>query len=325
MNQHRAVEWLLRSDEPAIRYLARRDILGESVDADDRGILTGPKVRALLSGQRPNGGFGSNLYRKWIGTHWRLVSMVELAVPPTEPRAVAAAEHELAWIVRQGRYHGRSLKVDGLPRVCASVDGNALAVCSRFGLADDPRARTVAEALISWQWPDGGWNCDHQATGYRSSFHETVSTAWGLHEYAKATGHPAAAAAADRAVELFLDHRLLYRLGTDRVINQRWLQLRYPSYWRYDILRVLLLLTRMGKVGDPRAGAALDELERRRLPDGRWAPDGQWWQPPGSRITPEVVDWGQAGEANEMVTLDALRVLRAAGRLDVPPRAAASR
>jgi len=83
------------------------------------------------------------------------------------------------------------------------------------------------------------------------------------------------------------------------------------------MLQVLLVLARMGAVRDPRASAALDELERRRLPDGRWIADGQWWNPPDSRITPEVVDWGRTGEPNELITLNALRILHAAGRVRV--------
>jgi len=36
--------------------------------------------------------------------------------------------------------------------------------------------------------------------------------------------------------------------------------------------------------------------------------------PAGGSVTPEVVDWGRVGP-NEMITLNALRVLRAADRL----------
>src|SRR5574341_893535 len=61
-----AVAWLLASSEPAIRRLARRDLLGEPV-ADDPATMDGPKVAALLAGQRPNGGFGGHSYRKWGG------------------------------------------------------------------------------------------------------------------------------------------------------------------------------------------------------------------------------------------------------------------
>ena len=41
---------------------------------------------------------------------------------------------------------------------------------------------------------------------------------------------------------------------------------------------------------------------------------GRWWKPPGSTTTPEVVDWGRSGP-NQMITLNALRALKAADRL----------
>ena len=55
-------------------------------------------------------------------------------------------------------------------------------------------------------------------------------------------------------------------------------------------------------------------IERRRRPDGRWRTGGCWWSPPGAgKYQPEVVDWGRSGP-NAMLTLNALRVLKAAGR-----------
>jgi hypothetical protein len=239
--------------------------------------------------------------------------MAELAVPPGEPRAVAAGDRVLSWLT--GPSNRKLVVVDGLARRCASLEGNALAACSRLGLATDPRVTLLAESLVEWQWPDGGWNCDRDATGRRSSFHESLAPAWGLHEYWRATGEVGARRAADRAAELFLEHRLFRRLRTGEVISRRWLRPRYPSYWHYDILQALLVLSRMGRAADPRAGDALDEIEDQRLPDGRWQAHGCWWRPADSPTTPEVVDWGRSGP-NEMVTLNALRVLRAAGRLD---------
>lgn len=313
MDQHTkaAVEWLVQSDEPAIRIMSRRDLLGEEPEGDPAEILAGAKVTALLSDQRPDGGFGVSFYRKWTGAHWRLISLTELEVPPLDPRAIAAAETVLTRL-QPGRR--RVTVIDGLPRRCASIEGTALAVCCRLGLAADPRVHELAEALTGWQWPDGGWNCDVTATGRRSSFHESLGPAWGLHEYWRATGESSAKHAAERAAELFLDHRLFRSLATGEIINRQWVAPRYPPYWHYDILQALLVLARMGKAADPRASDALDELERRRLPDGRWRPGGYWWKPNGSNLTPEVVDWGRAGP-NEMITLNALRVLSAAGRL----------
>jgi hypothetical protein len=312
-----AVGWLLGSTEPAIRYLTRRDLLGEPAEDDLAAILDGPLVSGLLAGQRPDGGFGGHPYhRKWTGAHWRLVSLVELAVPAGEPRALAAAGTVLDWLTG-ARHRASIVTIDGLVRRCASQEGNALAVCCRLGMAADPRVGRLAESLIGWQWPDGGWNCDGRATGRRSSFHESLAPAWGLAEYAAAVGEPAAKEAASRATELLLAHRLFRSSRTGEVIHPQWLRPRYPPYWHYDIVQALLVLSRLGQVRDPRAADALDQLEERRLPDGRWRPSGYWWRPPGSPGGPvEAVDWGR-GRPSEMLTLNALRVLQAAGRVDV--------
>ena len=302
-----AVGWLLASAEPAVRLLARRDLLGEETVSVGE-VLNGPMVRALLSGQGPDGGFGVHPYRKWTGAHWRLVSLVELGIPAGEPRAIRAAGIVLGWLT--GREHRASIvTAGGLVRCHASQEGNALAVCARLGLARDPRAELLAESLVRWQWPDSGWNCDTRATGRRSSFHESLAPAWGLWEYWQATGEPEARAAAVRAAELFLRHRLFRSLGTGQVIRRDWLTLHYPPYWHYDILQALLVLSRMGLTGDLCCRDSLTVLQRRRRPDGRWQPGAYWWKPPGTaRGTVEVVDWGRSGPS-EMITLNALRVL----------------
>lgn len=307
-----ALDWLLASEEPAIRRLTRRDVLGEE-KLETQDVLEGPKVRALLSGQQPDGGFGVHPYRKWTGAHWRLVSLVELGIPAGQPGAVRAAETVLGWLAGEGHRSGIRT-VAGLVRRCASQEGNALAVCSRLGLAGDPRVELLAASLVEWQWPDGGWNCDVRVEARRSSFHETLPPAWGLWEYWQATGVVEARESARRAAELFLEHRLFRSLKTGDTIHPTWLALHYPPYWHYDILQALLILSRMGLAGDPSCEDALEVLERRRRRDGRWRPGGYWWSPPGSPGgNVEVVDWGRSAPS-EMITLNALRVLESAGR-----------
>lgn len=183
----RGVEWLLSSNDPSVRYLTLTEVLGTSprsraVRDAREAIPSGPRVRALLR-QRQDGGFGVHPYAKWTGSFWRLVSLVELAIPPGHPGVAAAAEEVLA--------------------------------------------------------------C-----------------------------------------------------------------------WHYDVLFGLLVLSRCGKVTDPRAAEALDLIEAKRGNDGCWKADGRpYWRRPGSEgSNVEVVDWGRSGP-NEMVTLNALRTLRAAGRL----------
>ncbi len=306
-----AVAWLLESDEPAVRRLTRREVLGEA-SVDD--VLTGPKVSALFADQEPDGGFGVHPYKKWMGAHWRLVSLVELGLPAGEPRAMRIVDHVLDWITGD-RQRSEIHRIEGRTLSHASMEGNALAVAVRLGLAADPRSAQLAGSLLEWQWPDGGWNCDPNASGRRSSFHESLSPMWGLHEYAAATGEEAAAGAARRAAELFLEHRLFRRLDTGEVIHPSWVALHYPPYWHYDILQALLVLSRMGLAGDPRCDDAFAVLARRRLRDGRWRPGGYWWLGVGTDGgRHDVVDWGRSAP-NEMITLNALRVMASTGRL----------
>ncbi|HTW55935.1 MAG TPA: hypothetical protein VMG36_05770, partial [Thermoplasmata archaeon] len=309
--------WLLRSNDPSVRYLALTEVLGRSprsraVRSARTEISHGRRLRALLSGQRTDGGFGVHWYKKWAGTTWRLVSAVELAAPPDDAIVRRAAEHLLAELPSLDREPRR---IRGRFRLHASVIGNPLGVCARLGMADDPRVRRIAHALVRWQWPDGGWNCDGTPGARHSSFYESLAPLWGLSEYRRATHDPAVAPAIDRAAELFLRHRLFRSCHGNAVMDPRWTRLHYPLYWHYDILQALRVLDRAGRLADPRAREALDLLESKRAADGTWRAEGRFWRRGLVRAAnTEVVDWGRDGP-NEMITLNALRVLVAAGRL----------
>jgi hypothetical protein len=306
---------LLASKEPAIRYLTRRDVLSEDVTPDRDEILSGSLVRGLLRGQKRDGSFAVHAYQKWGGAHWRLVSLVELGVP-ADDRLRAAAETVLDWLTSEA--HRRRIQViDGLTRRCGSQEGNALAVCCRLGMAEDPGVQFLARSLVEWQWPDGGWNCDKKASGYRSSFNESLPPMWGLHEYSVATGEPSAKESANRTAELFLEHLLFRSLKTGEPIHEGWLVAHYPPYWHYEVPQALLILSRMGKLDDPRAAEGIDLVLDQQRSDGCWHKGPTWWRKPGSTgSNVEVVDWGGRGPS-EMTTLNALRILKAAGRLDI--------
>jgi hypothetical protein len=92
-------------------------------------------------------------------------------------------------------------------------------------------------------------------------------------------------------------------------------------YWHYDILQALTILHRAGKLGNDRTEEAIDLLESKRGEDGRWRPGGYYWnlkrktQAKFAVSNVDVVSWGRSGP-NEFITLNALRVLKAAGRID---------
>jgi hypothetical protein len=278
-----AIQWLLDSDEPGIRHQARRDLLGEDPSVGASDVLAGPLVSRLLGGQQPDGGFGVHPYHKWTGAHWRLVSLVELGVPAGVPPVAAALDSVLSWLASSGDPDD-ALTIRGLARVHGSIYANALAVATRLGRADDKRVRDLAAWLVMWQWPDGGWNCDRHRDVTHSSFYESITPMWALAEFARASGDRAADDAARRATEFFLDHRVFKSHRSDRP----------------------------GAIGDERCSDALSLLRQQQQDDGRWLPAGpQYWKG-ASGPYGDPAHWS-ADSAGRMLTLNALRVLRAAG------------
>jgi hypothetical protein len=251
---------------------------------------------------------GVHPYGKWRGAFWRLISLVDLGVPPGHPGAVAAARDSLDWIAsprRLATIHKR--RIDGRVRRCASQDGQMLRACIRIGLRDEPRLDTIAESLIETQWPDGGWNCDVRPHVTHSSFNETWGPILGLAAYG-------ADDAVSRGAEFLLRHRVVFSHRTGEPAHPTFMKIHFPAYWHYDLLAGLRTLDAAGAVRDPRATDGLDVLESKRREDGMWHVEGKWWKRPDSKgSNVEAVEWSEA--ASEILTEQAKGVLRAAGRL----------
>lgn len=302
MNQS-MVAALLDHSDPSVAALAARElwVRGPQAGVDP---LVSPRGAALLAGPDDP---SRDPYRKWTGAHWRLLSLTELGVHTVSVTFEPLVEEVSVWLARSLRRE--PVRVGGLARAHASVQGNAVGALSRLGRHADPRVAAAADALVRWQWPDGGWNCDTKASGRRSSFHETLGAMWGLFEYGRAASDDQALYAAHAAADLVLDHLVLYRSDRDQAIRPQWLKLAYPWYWHYGLLSAMVVLDRMGMGDDPRADAAKQLLAEKRRADGWWATEHQWWKGPGSRIAPEVIDWPSVGEPNPFVTIHALRIL----------------
>jgi hypothetical protein len=207
--------------------------------------------------------------------------------------------------------------LEGRARRCGSQEGNALYSTLALGIADE-RADQLAANLIRWQWPDGGWNCDRRPEARNSSFNETILPVRALSLHGKLRGSDASLEAAERAADIFLKRRMFRKLSDGSVIHPSIALLHYPPYWHYDILIGLKVMAEAGFIGDPRCAEALNLLESKRLPDGGFPAEAKYYQVgPKSKNGVSLVDWGGISKRsmNEFVTVDALGVLVAAGRL----------
>jgi hypothetical protein len=320
-----AIDKLLQSGEPCVRYMARVNVLAEDPDSRAikrlRGQVRGSeRAQKLLSECDATGRIPCHPYVKWYGAHWVLATLADLGYPPGDMSLIPLREQVLGLFLSDRHIEGVPV-INGRARRCGSQEGNALYAILTLGLADE-RVDRLAANLMKWQWPDGGWNCDVRPEADTSSFHETWIPVRALSLYGKLAGDKKATAAAKRAAECLLSRRLYRRLRDGAIIDQRWLALCYPHYWWFDVLSGLKAIAEAGRIKDPRCTDALDLLESKRLADGGFPAEAKHYRVTDKKTATgchaSLVDWGGVNKRrmNEFVTVEALAVLRAAGRLD---------
>ena len=310
-------------EEPAIRHKLTVKVLGRletSQDAHQASTIVraSPLVQELLAACILDGSLPLHPYKKWAGGHWVLSLLADLGYPPGDETLRPLVEQAYNWLLSPE--HARHIReINGRMRRCASQESNLVFSSLKLGLADS-RTDELANRLIKWQWPDGGWNCDKRPEVNISSFMESLIPLRALALYAKKSGDPHARNASEQAAGIFLKRKLFMRQSDENIMDRHFVQLHYPCYWHYDILFALKVMAETGFIDDPRCQPALDLLESRRLADGGFPADETYYQlrrPAISNYSP--VNWGGVSKkrSNPFVTVEALAVLRAAGRLSI--------
>ncbi|MCX6034569.1 MAG: hypothetical protein NTV38_06280 [Chloroflexi bacterium] len=303
--------------EPALAWKLAVNVPGKGDDSPEASraraeVRDAPLVRSLIATCDRQ----SSAYKKWDGAHWVLSILGDLGYPAGDETLRPLMEHTFnTWLSKAHEKHIRM--INGRIRRCASQEGNAVWSSLRLGLADG-RTDELVSRLLQWQWPDGGWNCDKRPEADTSSFMETLIPLRALALYAQVSGDSKVKTAAERAAEVFLSRRLFKRQQDGSVMDKHFVRLSYPPYWHYNILFGLKVMAEAGFISDPRCKEALDLLESRRLPDGGFPAEESYTQasrPSLSGYSP--IRWGGTSRktANLFVTVDALYVLRIAGRV----------
>ena len=320
------VDDLCAHEDPVVAYRARRLLANEGEDTRAMRRLrvavgASTMARHLLT---PHRGKPLHPYAKWQGPHWTLYSLAEIGYPTGDAALLPLRDRVLDWMLAPAFLKPQRTVVYAdqptRPRGCASLEGNAIWFQLELGILDEVRTPRLVERLVTFQWPDGGWNCDKREGARTSSVQETLIPLRGLAVWSQATGDARAKRAVKRAAEFLLARRLLWRRRDGELIVPNWGgpvdAVHYPIRF-YDVLSALLVMAELGLVRDPRCSAALDLLEQKRLVDGTFPVE---WT--NARTTHRVesrgtyADWGPRGKrvGNPFVTVDALYVLREAGR-----------
>lgn len=311
---------------PVVAYRARRLLAGDPEGSPGmrrlrRAIGSSDMAHSLLRALEME---RFNPYRKWQGPHWTLYSLAEIGYPAGDLRLLPLRRRVMEWMFAPAFLKPPCSLIlpeqPERPRRCASMEGNAIWAQLLLGIVDEERVPLLVDRLVRFQWPDGGWNCDKRTAAHTSSVQETLIPLRGLALWARTRGDARAAEAAGRAAEFLLGKRLLWRRRDGAPIVPDWGgpvdRIHYPIRF-YDLLGALVVMAELGRIRDPRCRDPLDLLESKRLDDGTFPVE--WTNVKrAERIESRgtYADWGviHKRKGNPFVTVDALYVLREAGR-----------
>lgn len=306
-NHTGTLAWLLEPDNPSVRYLALRHLLGRpesdrEVQETRTAIPQSPWATRIFARQAAGGYWGdpsSPYLPKYKSTYWTLMLLGHLSVSRSDQRVQRAVEHiygfqqldggfttaegaqrEYDYVVKKRQAQGKSLPDEGgfvadyvHQMTLSCLTGNVIAALLRVGYGDDPRLWRAVDWLVRIQHQDGGWLCPYWKAHVRdkhSCFYGTISALEALAETPEGKRSPALQQTISRGAEFLLMHRLYRSDHHDwEVINANWLRLAFPWFYGYSILRGLWVLSRLGYC-DERMGDALAVLEQKRGRDGRW-------------------------------------------------------
>lgn len=300
--------WLLAGD-PGIRWQVLRDLVGASADdvATERARVEHEGWGArLLTLEQPDGSWaggacfpadfrGGEPGQPWTATMHTLQTLQLLGLDPES----AAACRALPLVAENVRWeHDGQRYFDGEVEPC--INGRAIETGAYFGFDVTP----VVDRVVGERLADGGWNCEAENGSVRSSFDTTINVLDGLLEFERVGGSPAVRAARRRGEQYLLDRGLFRRQSTGAVVDGAYLDVAFPYYWHYDVLRALDYFRRADADPDPRMAEAVDVVRSKQQSDGRWLLD---------RIHPGRVHFDLedgVGCPSRWITLQALRVLR---------------
>lgn len=303
MENQQILDWLLKGDV-SVQYQVHRDLLGN--DRKDLQVRIAHEGwgKQILSKQQPNGHWGQRFYQpKWISSHYTLLDLRNLNLSSENEKVQETIKMTLATCKADDGGIQLGPSTSAHSDVC--VNGMFLNYASYFQ-ADEQELHPVVDSILREVMPDGGFNCRTTRSGaIHSSLHTTLSVLEGLIEFQKAQftyRMDELQRVRKSAEEFILIHQLFLSDRTGKVIRKDFLNLPYPSRWKYDILRALDYFQNARSKWDERMNPAIQVLLKKRNKDSIWNVQAKH---PGK----EHFEMEKAGKPSRWNTLRVLRVL----------------
>jgi hypothetical protein len=343
------IHWLLEADNPPVRYLTLKGLLGKPEGdpevSEARSRLGEYEVTQKILDQVEMFRDDENAYKKYTGAYWQVIFLGCFLADGSDSRLAPLLDELLrkkGWIDKRG---GQCLTA------------NMLSGFTRLGLGDDPTVVTERETLARRIVDGNGIVCsavDHSPLPRcymaqsklfqcfslipKAQRSQTVVTALGIlsenlleHEvfvYVSKRqkewqqiieskpkkgelpkGHTIKEWVAQRREEFVQAGGL-----EERKPKAGWLKFGFPIHYNSDVLETMYSLALLDIAWDPRLKRAIDLIEGKMTPDGRWILES-------SLNGKMLADVEVKGKSSKWLTYFALYVLKHFGKQcqEVPP------
>jgi hypothetical protein len=280
---------LLESDDAALQYFARRDLLEEETEPIE-ALWELPATQRLLKKQQDDGSWryrGKNrtaypeINYDLLETFRSLGQLVQKhGFSQGHPAISRAAEYVFSCQTGEGDIRG-ILGTQYMPYYHAVL----VELLVEAGYGDDPRIERAIEWLLSVRQDDGGWLIPLQAVAAK----EKTRDLWSAPPVPPDRARPFSHLATGMVLRAFAVHPR-YRLSrearaaaellksrffradkyNDRKAPAYWTKFQYPFWWS-NILTALDSLSRLGfSAGDPDVQQALDWFVSHQDDSGLW-------------------------------------------------------
>jgi hypothetical protein len=347
MTTMQAIDWLLEEDNPPVRYLTLKHLLGtpsadpELARAKSRLMQYKVTLGILRHGDR-FWADGDNAYEKYTGKYWQVIFLGQFLADGKDPRIAEG----IGAMLSQRELRLRLPIENGTHCLIANV----LAALTRLGYGEHPVVQREREALAQRVVNDGGIDCGvmgYSLLPYCYMAHPKLLLCFSQVPPEGRT--PAMNSAIKLLVSRLLEHEVfvyvpgnqrdwgkvlarspgrhglppgqtvkqwaseqkqsfLLRHGPgDSKPKRGWLKFGFPLHYNSDILEAMYALTESGTPMSAALEKPLEVVESKMTPEGKWIMEN-------SLNGKMWVDVETQGKHSKWLTYRALRVLSHFGR-----------
>lgn len=314
-----AIGWLLEDNNPGVRYVTLRDLVGASVNDSDlkaakKEAYTYGPIGKILEHMDPKGFWvkpGAGYNPKYFSGVWSLILLSQVGAKITDDDRIKQA---CQYYLEHAFSKDGSFSYNGTPSgtVCC-LEGNMCRALLQLGSTDKRLLQSyewMARSVIGSGVKYYAYTC---GPGFACGANGKKPCAWGavkvMLAFAQLPGKHRTPLI-KKAINVGADFLLrtdpttaAYPTRNNSKPNRGWWTFGFPVFYMTDILQIAEALVTLGYGKDPRLKNTIEYIKSKADDQGRWQLEydyaGKTW-----------VNFGEKGKPNKWVTYRVLKMLK---------------